>query len=98
MIVTRGRPRMRPSMSCKVKPTLVLPMVLMVLALLLGACDAPGASVTAMAPLPPSMAISYVASSGGGSTSAGVTALHGRDGTNVWHAATGDPSSHWAPI
>jgi outer membrane protein assembly factor BamB len=78
-------------------PVRVLPMVPLVLALLLGACDASGVSVTAAAPLLPSMVIPYVAG-GSGSTPGGVTALRGRDGTIVWHAATGDPSSHWAPI
>jgi outer membrane protein assembly factor BamB len=72
-------------------------MVPLVLTLLLGACDTSRVSVTAAAPLLPSMVIPYVAG-GNGSTPGGVTALRGRDGTIVWHAATGDPSSHWAPI
>jgi outer membrane protein assembly factor BamB len=91
VLARRERPRMRGYMSRAAMPVLVL------VALVLGACDSSGLSIKAAAPLLPSMVIPYVAGSSG-STPGGVTALLGRDGTIAWHAPTGDPSSHWAPI
>src|SRR6185437_13589055 len=35
---------------------------------------------------------------GSGTTTAGLTALNGRDGNDAWHAATGEPSTNFQPI
>ncbi len=79
--------------GCLSRMTLPL---LILLALLLGACDQSGLSIKTSAPLPPSIIIPYIASSSG-TTPGGVTALHGRDGTIAWHTASGVPSSQWIP-
>ena len=51
----------------------------------------------APAPLATNSTIPYSVG-GSGSITAGLTALNGRDGNDAWHAATGEPSTHFQPI
>ena len=73
------------------------PIVIIILvSLLLSGCGATSI-FNAAAPLASHVTIPY---SVGGSetTTAGLTALNGRDGADAWHAATGEPSTNFQPI
>lgn len=60
-----------------------------------------GCGVTSIfnAPAPLALHVTIPYSVGGSqTTTAGLTALNGRDGNNAWHAATGEPSTNFQPI
>lgn len=63
---------------------------------LLGGCGETSV-FNAPAPLASHVTIPYSVG-GSGATTAGLTALNGRDGNDAWHAATGDPSTNFQPI
>jgi outer membrane protein assembly factor BamB len=71
------------------------PLVVLV-SLLLSSCGETSI-FNAAAPLASHVTIPY-SIGGSGTTTAGLTALNGRDGNDAWHAATGEPSTNFQPL
>ncbi len=72
----------------------IAPLVVLV-SLLLSGC---GVTSIFNAPAPLASHITIPYSVGGSGTTAGLTALSGRDGNNAWHTATGEPSTSFQPM
>src|SRR6185312_7706518 len=70
--------------------------IVVLVSLLLSGCGATSI-FNAAAPLASHITIPYSVG-GSGTTTAGLTALNGRDGNDAWHAATGEPSTNFQPI
>ena len=69
--------------------------VLILVSLLLSGCGVTSV-FNAPAPLASHITIPYSVGDSG-TTTAGLTALNGRDGNDAWHAATGQPSTNFQP-
>jgi outer membrane protein assembly factor BamB len=73
------------------------PLVALILvSLLLSGCGVTSI-FNAPAPLAAHVTIPYSVGESG-NTTPGLTALNGRDGNDAWHAATGEPSTHFQPL
>lgn len=73
-----------------------LALLVVLVSLLLSSC---GVTSIFNAPAPLAMHVTIPYSVGdSGTTTAGLTALNGRDGNDAWHAATGEPSTNFQPI
>ncbi len=70
--------------------------IVVLVSLLLSGCGETSI-FNAAAPLASHITIPYSVG-GSGTTTAGLTALNGRDGNDAWHAATGEPSTNFQPI
>lgn len=70
--------------------------LVVLMSLLLSGCGVTSI-FNAPAPLASHVTIPYSVG-GSGTTTAGLAALNGRDGNDAWHAATGEPSTHFQPI
>ncbi len=70
--------------------------IVVLVSLLLSGCGETSI-FNAAAPLASHVTIPYSVG-GSGATTAGLTALNGRDGDDAWHAATGEPSTNFQPI
>jgi outer membrane protein assembly factor BamB len=74
----------------------VAPLLVVLVSLLLSGCGVTSI-FNAPAPLATHVTIPYSVGDSG-TTTAGLTALNGRDGNDAWHAATGEPSTNFQPI
>jgi outer membrane protein assembly factor BamB len=81
-----------------VDPTCLSQYVVLVLLIgLLAGCGT-ASTFNAAAPLSSDVTIAYSVGASGSTTTAGLIAFKGRDGTDAWHTATGEPSTQFKPL
>lgn len=87
---------MRRSRGITDLPRLTVHVALMIVAGLAAGCGTPHTSsvLHATAPLPADVTVAYAVGGSNPPATPGLTGLRGRDGTDAWHAATGEPANN----